>query len=190
MRLVAVDGLDGSGKDTHAENIRRILQADGEHVVIMSHPSGRLLGRLSKRSLQGSGPPARFFATIFYTADVLMSVAWLKRQRSGTVIFVRYLLGAAYLPERLAGTGYLLFRRLLPFPELAFFIDIEPEAAQRRIAARGHRHEMFETPARLEDVRRVARRLASREWIVIDNSEDGRGPFEAVERVLRAKLIS
>ena len=182
-----VDGLDGCGKDTHAENIKRVLEADGERVAIISHPSKRLLGRLSKRSLEGTGPVARFSATLFFTADVLMSVRWLKKQTTGTVIFVRYLLGTAYLPSRLAPHGYKFFRKMLPFPDLAFFIDIEPEVAARRIAVRGHAPEMFETPSRLSAVRKVAKALTSEDWIVVDNSADGDRPFKEVESILRQR---
>ena len=190
MRLIVVDGLDGCGKDTHAQNIKRILEPKGEKVTIVSHPSKRWLGRISKRALEGSGMAARLFATVFFTADVLMSVRWYKKQRSGTVIFVRYLLGAAYLPERFAAAGYKFFRKLLPFPELAFFIDIRPEVARRRILARGHRPEMFETMDKLAKVRKVAKRLVESEWITIDNSEDGERPFKMVESILNDRIRS
>lgn len=188
LRFIVVDGLDGCGKDTHAERIRRHLEAKGERVTVISHPSRRLFGRLSKRALEGSGPVARSFATLFFTADVLMSVSQLKRRREGTVIFVRYLLGSAYLPERLAPTGYKLFRRVLPFPDLALFIDIEPKVAKRRISLRGHRHEMFETVEKLSSVRRVAKSLVADEWVTIDNSEDGENPFMETERVLNERF--
>jgi len=127
---------------------------------------------------------ARLFATSFFTLDVLASVASLKRQREGTAIFVRYLLGTAYLPETLAPYGYALFRKLLPFPDLALFIDIEPEVARRRIASRGHAPEMFETPEKLRAVRRIAKALVASEWVTVDNSEDGEGPFTTVKGIL------
>jgi thymidylate kinase len=130
---------------------------------------------------------ARFFASLFFTLDVLMSVRWLKRHKTGTAIFVRYLLGTAYLPSRFAPTGYILFRRLLPFPDIAFFIDIEPEVALGRIKSRGHTPEMFETKSRLEHVRRVVKQIVADEWITIDNSIDGETPFKEVERILRER---
>lgn len=126
-------------------------------------------------------------ATIFFVADVLVSVRVLKRERSETVILVRYLLGTAYLPESIAPLGYLLFRKVLPFPEIAFFIDIEPDVAARRIALRGHVREMFETPEKLNKIRSVAKSLVGKEWVVIDNSEDGERPFKDVERILRER---
>lgn len=161
-----------------------MLESRGERVTVISHPSKRYLGRLSKRALEGSGPVARSFATFFFTLDVLESVRWYKRQKEGTAIFVRYLLGTAYLPQSLASIGYSVFRKLLPFPDMAFFIDIEPDVALRRIKSRGHAPEMFETRSKLEGVRRVAKKLVRDEWIEIDNSVDGEAPFRLVENIL------
>ena len=188
-RLIAVDGLDGCGKDTHALRIKKLLEGSGESVTVISHPSKRALGRLSKRSLEGAGGAARLLATLFFTADVLQSVSWYRRNKEGTVIFVRYLLGTAYLPPSLAPRAYALFRNLLPFPDLALFIDIDPEVALRRIELRDHKREMFETKEKLEVVREVAKDLAKRDWCVVDNSTDGEEPFETVEALLRSKGI-
>jgi dTMP kinase len=185
--MVVVDGLDGCGKDTHARRIAALMAAEGADVTVVSHPSGRLFGRLSKRALQGSGHAPRAVATLFYTLDVLVSIARYKRARDGTFVFVRYLLGTAYLPERLAPAGYRLFRNLLLFPDLAIFIDIEPSVALRRIEARDHRREMFETLEKLEAVRRVARGLTREEWTVLDNSEDGEAPFARLAEVLASR---
>jgi dTMP kinase len=187
MRFIVVDGLDGCGKDTHADNIRKLLKEAGDEVSVFSHPSPRFFGRMSKRFLQGEGPPARLFATMFFIADVLQSVRHLKSKTNGTVIFVRYLLGTAYLPRRLAPYGYVAFRNLLPRPDLAIFIDIEPDVAIRRIRARGHAPEMFETPQKLAAVRMVAKQLVAEEWVTIDNSVDGEAPFLAVETLLRER---
>lgn len=187
-RFIAVDGLDGCGKDTHAKRIASLLQSKGEKVTIVSHPSDRWLGRMSKRSLEDSGKLARFLATTFYTMDVLVSVRKLRRQ-DGTVIFVRYLMGAAYLPKALAPSGYRFFRNLLPFPDLAIFVDIEPTVALRRIEARDHKREMFETEEKLVVVRAVAKSLLAGEWTVVDNSREGEAPFREVEELLRMHSI-
>jgi len=188
MKFIVVDGLDGCGKDTHAANIRRLLELEGEKVTLVSHPSRRFFGRMSKRFLQGEGPPARLFATVFFVVDVLASVRRL-RSSPETTIFVRYLLGTAYLPPRLAPYGYIAFRNLLPRPDLALFIDIDPGVAIRRIKARGHAPEMFETPQRLASIRKVARALAANDWVTVDNSEDGAAPFARVETILRERSL-
>jgi len=188
LRFIVVDGLDGCGKNTHAHRIAELLSSRGNVVTLVSHPSQRRMGRLSKRALEGSGPCARLFATVFYTADVIVSVIRMRRQREGTVIFVRYLLGAAYLPTALASHGYAMFRRLLPFPDLALFIDIEPSVALKRIEARDSAREMFENIGELERRRAIAVRLtAADHWVRVDNTEDGDRAFREVERVLASR---
>jgi len=189
-KLIVVDGLDGCGKDTHALRIRKLLESEGQKVIVVSHPSRRWLGRLSKRTLlEGTGPVSRLLATLFYTADVLVSVRWLRTRDDGTVIFVRYLLGSAYLPRRLAHPAYRFFRNLLPRPDLALFIDIDPEVAARRIESRGHRREMFETANKLASLRAVAKELVTDGWVTVDHSEEGEAPFKEVERILRERSL-
>jgi dTMP kinase len=175
--LIAVDGLDGCGKDTHATRIREAIERSGREVTLMRHPSGKLFGRMSKLAVQGSGPLAMSMATAFYTMDVLSSVRAFNRSKDGTFMFVRYLLGTAYLPFGFADLAYEFFRKLLPFPDLALFIDIEPSVAIRRIELRDHKREMFETTEKLSRIRGVAQRLTRESWEVIDNSADGEEPF-------------
>ncbi len=188
-RLIVVDGLDGCGKDTHAERVQRELASRQEEVILMKHPSQRLAGRMSKRALLKSGPVAVVFATVFYTADVLASVRTFNRRREGTFIFVRYLLGTAYLPRRLAHPAYSFFKGLLPFPDLAIFIDIDPSVALRRIELRDQKREIFETQEKLSRARDVARTLIDDDWVTIDNSKDGEEPFAEARRILMEKGI-
>ena len=125
-------------------------------------------------------------ATVFYTLDVLASVRQYNRTKDGVVIFVRYLLGTAYLPPKLAHLAYNFFRRILPFPDTPLFIDIEPSVAIRRIEERNHAREMFETEETLRRIRHVAHSIAAGEWIVVENSEEGERPFEAVQDILKS----
>ncbi|HUV60872.1 MAG TPA: thymidylate kinase [Thermoplasmata archaeon] len=182
--LIAVDGLDGCGKDTHALRMKAALERAGNTVVLMKHPSDGFFGKRSKGAVQRSGCIAMAITTAFYTLDVLASVRRLKRVDVDMVMFVRYLLGTAYLPNRLAPHAYTFFRKLLPFPDLALFIDIEPSVAIRRIETRDHAREMFETEERLVGIREAARTLVAGEWEVVDNSEDGERPFEEVLSIL------
>ncbi len=187
MKFIVVDGLDGCGKNTHAGRMKALFESEGNNVSVIIHPSGRPFGRVSKRFLREIGPLARLFTTFFFTADVLVSVRELRNEKDRTTIFVRYLLGTAYLPKVLAPLGYRVLRKILPFPDLAIFIDIEPEVAHRRITARGHAPEMFETPERLASVRKIAKTLVAEEWVRIDNSEDGERPFRELEKLLRER---
>ena len=39
MRFIVIDGLDGSGKDTHANLIRERYISKGDTVILRTHPS-------------------------------------------------------------------------------------------------------------------------------------------------------
>src|SRR5512137_1928969 len=108
MRLIIVDGLDGVGKDTHAQLIKQRYEKKGEKVIVRSHPeSDNFYGRTSKKALLGKGIINRLKASIFYAFDVLYSLRKFYRKPSAdTLIMVRYLMGTAYLPRGLAKIGY------------------------------------------------------------------------------------
>lgn len=185
-----MDGLDGCGKDSHAARIEEAVADSGREVAVLRHPSDGFLGRVSKLAVPGSGPLPLAIAIAFYTMDVLRSVLRYNRARDGVFIFVRYFLGTAYLPPGPAHMAYALFRRLLPFPDLALFIDIEPSVAIRRIEQREHKREMFETGEKLTRISNVARTLAKEEWVAIGNSIDGERPFLNTMRVLSERPLT
>ena len=151
----------------------------GEKVVVHIHPSSGRLGRISRQALESRGKAMHAVATLFFVADVLRSLSLMKKERKlyGTVIFVRYIMATAYLPDRLAPLGYEFISKLLPVPEKLVLIDIDPAIANERISRRAEKKEMFEDPANLRRAREKLLLLASRDWKVIDNSvsmEDGK----------------
>jgi len=179
LRWIVVDGIDGSGKSTYAGLIEDYYRDRGEKVVVHIHPSSGRLGRISRHALESSGKAMHALATLFFVADVLRSLSLMKRERKryGTVIFVRYILATAYLPDRLAPLGYEFISKLLPVPERLVLIDIDPAIANERISRRAEKKEMFEDPANLRRAREKLLLLASKDWKVIDNSapmEDGK----------------
>ncbi|HUV25147.1 MAG TPA: hypothetical protein VMW26_06940 [Methanomassiliicoccales archaeon] len=167
-----MDGIDGSGKSTIAHMIKYHYEEEGDEVYLVAHPSESLLGRISRKALQGRGRALKLVATIFYILDVLNSVRMQKNieKRYQTAIFVRYLMGTAYLPENLAPRGYQFFQKLLPVPKRLLLVDIDPQVALRRIAERDDHLEMFENLENLVKIRRKVLLLAGDDWEVVDNS--------------------
>ena len=56
MRYIIVDGLDGSGKDTHANLIMEKYLSKGENVIVRTHPSNdNPYGIKAKKALLGKG---------------------------------------------------------------------------------------------------------------------------------------
>ncbi len=84
------------------------------------------------------------------------------------MIFVRYLLGVAYLPQPLAKIFYIFFSIILPTPNYMFFLDLEPDESLKRISQREDR-EMFEN---LHDLIKVRTKILelSDGWKVINTS--------------------
>lgn len=184
MRLVVVDGLDGVGKDTHARLIKQYYEAQGKTVVIRSHPeSDTVYGRIAKRSLLKTGKRNRIKASVFYALDVLYSLRrYYRRKDVDVLIMVRYLMGTAYLPFRLARFTYTFFIHFVPISEYLFFLDAPPEVAFDRIQTRSET-EMFETHEELVKVRRKALALADG-WYIIDTSGSVDETFFLITQVL------
>ena len=110
MRFIVIDGLDGSGKDTQANLIHQKYLSRGENVILRSHPSGdNSYGIKAKKALLGSGKLNKIKASFYYALDVIRSVR-MYYNKADTVIFVRYLMGVAYLPFPVAKLFYSLFK--------------------------------------------------------------------------------
>lgn len=184
MRLIIVDGLDGVGKDTHAQLIKQRYEKKGEKVVIRSHPeSDNFYGRTAKKALLGQGKVNQFKASIFYAMDVLYSIRGYYRKPSyDTLIIVRYLMGTAYLPRRLTKIGYHFFEKLVPTSSYMFFLDAKPEELVERIKQRNET-EMFETQEAFLEVREKALNLAQG-WHIINTGQSIEQAYQAIEIIL------
>ncbi len=184
MRLIIVDGLDGVGKDTHAQLIKKRYEKLGETVVIRSHPSNdNFFGRKAKKSLLGKGKINKFKASVFYMLDVLSSIRKYYRRRDiDTLIMVRYLVGTAYLPKKLAKFGYNFFYGFVPTSKYMFFLDAKPETVLKRFEKRNER-EMFETLDDLIRVRDKALPLV-KDWYIIDSSRSINETYLSIENIL------
>ncbi len=186
MRWIVVDGIDGSGKSTYAGLIEAYYRDRGEKVIVHVHPSTGISGRITRRALESRGKAMHAVASIFFIADVLRSLRMLKMEtkRYDTVIFVRYIMATAYLPDRLAPLGYKFIAKLLPVPDRLVLIDIDPSIANQRISQRAEKKEMFEDPANLMKARDKLLRLASNGWKVIDNSAPMQKGKDSLYRLL------
>lgn len=168
MRFIVIDGLDGSGKDTQANLIKQKYLEYGESVILRSHPSSdNKYGIKAKNALLGKGKLNKTKASIYYAFDVIRSVR-MYNKKADTVIFVRYLMGVAYLPFPLAKLFYKIFATFLPTSEYMFFLDVAPEEAFRRLQSRND-EEMFENIEDLTNVRKKVLKLAQG-WHVINGT--------------------
>jgi len=182
----AIDGMDGSGKSTSSSFIRQQLESEGRRVLEITHPNrDTAYGRAAEKYLMVEGKGAALMSTMLYILDVLRSLRYKRRHRNeyDDVIFVRYSLAAAYMPDRLCRPVYKLIEFFLPVPDVKIYVDTEPEKALERIMSRGESIEAFETPEKLERTRRRMK-LITDSWITVDNS----GPEEDTREQTRSIL--
>ena len=172
MVFIVIDGLDASGKSTQAEMLVRHLRRMGHSVHLRIHPSDdSWAGIRARRYLLAEGKNAHFASAMFYIVDVILSVIRCPWWVPDYVVFVRYLMGTAYLPSPLDRIAYVFFAALLPRPRHKLYLDVAPERAYRRIQESRDRREMFESLEQLVKVGSKARRLAALHgWSIIDGN--------------------
>lgn len=186
MVLVIIDGLDASGKDTQANILVISLQAMGKSTFLRVHPAGdNPFGINAKRFLYLRGTRAHFASALFYMLDVLRSVILFSWRRYDYVVFVRYLMGTAYLPSPLHIVAYRFFASIVPTSSSMFFLDVSPEEAERRIRESRRTVEMFENLAELKRIRAKAIFLAlAGGWKVLN----GNKPAKDIARIIARDL--
>ena len=162
MMLVVIDGLDASGKSTQGFSLSRNLQNEGKTVFLRIHPSeDNFFGEKARQFLYQKGKSAHFASAFFYMLDVIRSILIYSWREYDYIIFVRYLMGTAYLPSPLHGVAYHFFAKTVPTSKYMFFLDVRPEEAEKRIQQTRKRFEMFESLEQLRGVRQKALALAS-----------------------------
>lgn len=181
-RFIAIDGLDGSGKDTQAKLIKEKYEKEGT-VVIRSHPtSDNFFGLHSKLALQKGGKLNKIIATLCYGADAIRSVIKYYG-KTDTVIFVRYTLAVSYLNKAISVPVYKLVCVLLPVSEYFFYLDVSPNELVKRVEKRNDTEEMFENYDAFVKVREMAEPVLYN-WNVIPADDAPEAIFERIETIL------
>ena len=181
-----IDGLDASGKSTQGLKLFKFIQHQGYTVYLRVHPSNdNFFGVKAKQFLYLRGKSAHFASALFYMLDVIRSILLHSWRKYDYMIFVRYLMGTAYLPSPLHRMAYHFFDSVVPTSKFMFFLDISPEEAYRRIQQTRNKREMFESFEKLQRIRRKALSLALiGKWVIINADR----PIIDVENKIREFL--
>jgi dTMP kinase len=186
--FVTFEGLDGSGKSTQAELLRRRLEADGREVVATREPGGTALGEgIRELLLDGAdaispwGEAALFLAARAQLVDEVIRPAL---ERGADVVCDRYVDSSlAYqglargvgvdrvLELNLEATGGLL-------PDVTFLLLVDPQVSRARLGDERDRIEREDDAFRArvdEAYRELAERFPERIVAV-----DGARPAEEI----------
>lgn len=184
--FIVIDGLDASGKSTQALKLYDFLKKRGKTVYLRFHPSNdNFWGVKAKQFLYLKGKGAHFAAAFFYMVDVVRSILLYSWRRYDYVVFVRYLMGTAYLPSSLYMIAYHFFAFIVPTSNFMFFLDVSPEEAYRRIRQARNKREMFESLEGLKQIRRKALSLALMDkWKIVNANK----PVKSIGKEIRKSL--
>jgi dTMP kinase len=173
LTLVIIDGLDGCGKSTQADLLLQSLRKVNKTACLRVHPeTDNWYGLQARRYLYSQGKSAHFASALFYMVDVIRSILLYSWRRVDYVIFVRYLMGTAYLPSPLDIVAYNFFAAVVPKSSSMFFLDVNPEEAASRISKNRRQTELFESLGALRKIRGKALALTRfNDWTIIDSNK-------------------
>lgn len=190
--LIAIEGLDQSGKETQARHVRTRIEQAGRKVSLLSFPDyGTPIGHEIEKALHGEREFGPDVMQLLYIAnrfeykprlDLWLShdhVVVCDRYRASSVAYGEAQgLDPAWLHE---------IQRHLPAPDLTLLLDIAPETAVRRKASGRDRYER--DLALLGRVRESYRRQArAAGWVVIDAELSKDEVAAAVDRAVLPQL--
>jgi len=194
-RLIAFEGVDGSGKSTQLALLAAALRQAGREVVETREPTGGAIGRRIRAMARSGERPAPAEELRWFVEDRREHVRDVIEPglAGGRVVLTdRYTLStAAYQGARGLDPAELLAaaEAEFPKPDLALVLEVEPGIGLERVAARGGRAEpAFEEERYLGEVAAVFRALARPYILHLDAEHPPAAVHRAILYALRRRL--
>ena len=188
--LIAIEGVDQSGKETQTQRLRERLREAGHKARLLSFPDyGTSIGEEIARALQGEREYGSDVMQLLFVANRHERREAILEWIAGGLILVcdRYRASTIAYGEALGLDATWLedIQRHLPKADLTIFIDIEPATAAKRKA---HGRDRYESDLSLLERVRASyqRQAADPNWVRIDGErtkdEVAEDVFAAVSR--------
>ena len=157
--FICIEGLDGSGKTTHAHRIVRNLQKNGIDAVYTTEPSTGDLGKFIRSSavLEGKKRVPRVVEALLFALD---RVEHLKKDVKPALEEGKIVISDRCVYSSLAYQGAVgldltwieeINRMALP-ADLAIYIDVPPEVVVKRIRRKKSVMETLDTQRKVQEV--------------------------------------
>ena len=170
--LIAIEGLDQSGKETQARHVRTRIEQAGRKVNLLSFPDyDTPIGQEISKALQGQREFGPDVMQLLYIANRYERKADLLRWLDGGLVLVcdRYTASSvAYGVAMGLDSAWLTeMQKFLPPASLTILLDIAPETAVGRKSVDRDRYERdLAMQARVRESYR--RQAAAGQWVVLD----------------------
>jgi dTMP kinase len=174
--LVAVEGIDGSGKTTQAKRLARYCDEKGLAYILSKEPTSGKYGQLIRNSASRGRLSAEEEIDLFLKdrREHVDRVIQPALDEEKVVILDRYYFStAAYQGAHGADPEIILSQNeaFAPQPDLLVILDVSPETGLQRIRERGDEPNKFETLDSLERARAIFNQI-DRSYNIGLNGED------------------
>lgn len=186
--LIALEGIDGSGKTTQRDRLAEYIRRRHQRVVqVTEEPSDGPVGLLLRGALGGTPSLDEASLALLFAADRLDHIEREINPRlaAGDVVLSdRYLLSSlAYQSTYLPLDWVAAINARAPRPHLSIILEVAPATAAARRQARGTRHERFDDEDR-------QRRLARAYSLVLSRTDIDVGPSCVVDAERSPDLVA
>lgn len=192
-QLIVVDGIDGSGKTTQIELLKRYLASKGVPFQVISFPryEDNLYGKLIRRYLEGEFGSINevnpYLVALAYAGDrALVGLQIRKWLEEGKVVLANRYVSAskAHMGANLPAEKREEFIKWLdaleyqtngmPKEDFTILLSVDPKVGQRNVAGK-HRDIHEQNLKHLEEASKTYLSLAKKanSWYVVDCANDG-----------------
>lgn len=202
--FIALEGIDGSGKSTQAERLKKALEEKGRKAVVRSPFEGEI-GAFVRTILAGERKVSPIALQYLITANrAAQQEEIIKDLKEGNdVIIDRYFWSAiayAILDYKdidkkevkdwlLIGQSILSHYHQFLLPDATFFLDISSGTAVERIDTLGKDKEIYETDAKIKKIENIYKWLIE-EFPTEFTNINGEQSIEEVTEELLNKILS
>jgi len=156
--FICIEGLDGSGKTTHAHRLVRNLQQKGFDAVYTTEPSRGELGTFIRGTiLEGKNRVPRVVEALLFAVDRVehFDKDVKPALKEGKIVISDRCVYSSLAYQGAAGLDLEWIEEINRFalpPDLALYIDVPPEVVVKRIRRKKSVMERLETQRRVQEV--------------------------------------
>ncbi len=186
--FICIEGLDGCGKTTQTKLLVKKLRKKGYDAVYTAEPTRGKIGTLIRKyCLHGEKRVSPFIEALLFAADRLEH---LEKEVYPALRETKVIVSDRYIYSSLAYQGSaevdlnwikIVNRHALP-PDLAIFIDVEPETVMKRLKLKKSVMETFENQKKVREI--YLQFVKEKELVKIDGNKSKKEVADSIMRVV------